>query len=72
MPQARWPACTSLCRIALDTRVLPISVSVPVTKQAKRVGMPSAASAAGTTVQAVERFGGTRGGRRALPVPRDR
>jgi hypothetical protein len=47
MPQARWPDCTSLCRIAADTRVLPISVSVPVTKQAKRDGMPSAASAAG-------------------------
>jgi hypothetical protein len=31
-------ACTSLCRIADDTSVLPISVSVPVTKQAKRGG----------------------------------
>nr|GEU28319.1 conserved hypothetical protein [Tanacetum cinerariifolium] len=53
MPQARTPACTSACSMADDTSVLPISVSVPVTKQEKRVGMPAAATAAAAAVCAL-------------------
>src|SRR5471032_2445796 len=46
MPQARTPRLTSACSSADDVRVLPISVSVPVTKQAN-VGGKTAAAAAG-------------------------
>ena len=52
--------------IAAEIRVLPISVSVPVTKQARRVGTPSAASGAGTVAGTAAVWAGM-----AVPISAD-
>src|SRR5476649_3054158 len=61
MPQARTPLCTSACSSADEVRVLPISVSVPVTKQANEDGKPAAAAAGlGCTASSSAAIGSSR------------
>src|SRR5450830_332499 len=69
MPQARTPRATSACSRADEVKVLLISVSVPVTKQAKRDGRPAMAGAGCTAGARSASTAATIGSSRLMACP---